>query len=263
MKKWRLFLLSLLASITLICIWTKPVQADQTLTFGVLQDNRPYSVKTDGKWQGFLPSLASQLQKDTGATIKLKGYSSNKALKTALKDKKVDFILGDQENFGKNYQATTSFLHPKNILFTRSDANKKSLERLAKRKVGMLENNQQQALLKELDLKATTFETTDKLVDALNQKKISAAILTEQEYYVYLKDHPQLIKPQADATKEEQGAVLRRVNDPLILSSSFSLITYKNTKVNRLVNNAIKKELADQKLAQLSQKYFSKDLTLK
>ena len=263
MKKFPLLLLSAFLGLFLLNFPLHTIHAESTLTMGILTNDQPYSVQKNGKWQGFSVKLAQKLATESNKKITFKAYSSTEKLTTALKSGKVDFILGDKANFSTAFKSTESFLYPKNVLFTRTDAKAKSLEKLAGKKVGLLQTGQQTALLKQLGLKPVSFATTAELMDALANKKISAAILNEDTYQAYLKEHPELIKPAADATSDQKAAVLHKISDPSILAQSLSLITYKQPKVQKLLTTSLTELQDSSQLTTLSQKYFGQDLTIK
>lgn len=229
---------------------------------GILQNDRPYSFIQKNKQQGFSIELAHKIAAMTNTNIKFRSYSSQKELQNALRSGEIDFVVGDKANFPPSYQGTPAFLYPKNVLFTRHDAKAKNLDKLAGKKVGLLQTGEQTALLHELSLHPVTYSDQTKLLEALANGKIAAGILNDFTYYELLKNDPNLAKTSSNADKTTSQAVLHRVFDPNITASALSFITYKQPKLNTSLATALKKSKTDKTLADLSQKYFYKDLTL-
>lgn len=261
-KKFYLLLLSTFLGLFCLNFKQPTVVAKTTLTMGILQNDRPYSFTQKNKQQGFSIELAHKIAITTNNNIKFKSYSSQKELQNALRSGEIDFFVGDKANFSKNYQSTPAFLYPKNVLFTRHDAKAKNLDRLTKKKVGLLQTGSQTALLRELSLHPVTYSDQTKLLEALANGKIAAGILNDFTYYELLKNDPNLAKASSNADKTTRQAVLYRITDPNITASELSFITYRQPQLNTSLATALKKLKKDQTLADLSQKYFYKDLTL-
>ncbi len=260
----KLYLLLLSTFLGLLCLnFKQPTVAAKTvLNMGIIQNDRPYSFIQKNKQQGFSIELAHKLATTTKDKIKFKAYSSQKELQTALKSGEIDFFIGDKADLSQSYQSTPAFLYPKNVLFTRHDAKAKNLEKLMKKKVGLLQTGTQSALLHELSLQPVSYSDQNKLLDALAKGEIAAGILSDYTYHELLKNDPSLAKTSPNADKETKKAVLQRISDPNITASSLSFITYKRPKLNTALSTALKELSEDNTLADLSQKYFSKDLTL-
>lgn len=138
----------------------------------------------------------------------------------------------------------------------------KKLDKMLHKKVGLLKSGQQQALLKELGLKPVVFADPTELLEALEKSQISAGILSDYSYHALLKAEPTLAKVPTTATKAEENAVLHRISDPNVLALSLSLITHDHPKINETLTEGINELRSTEKIAELSQKYFTKDLTL-
>lgn len=261
-KKFYLLLLSTFLGLFCLNFKSTTVAARTSFTMGILENDKPYSYKNGQNWHGFSIELAHQLEEVTNTKINFQAYSNQEKMQTALKNGQIDFILGDKANFSKSYQSTKAFLYPKNVLFTRHDAKTKKLDKMLHKKVGLLESGQQQALLKELDLKPVVFADPAELLVALEKSQISAGILSDYSYYALLKAEPTLAKAPTKATKAEENAVLHRISDPNILASSLSLITHNHPKINETLTKGIDELRSTEKIVELSQKYFTKDLTL-
>ena len=261
-KKFYLLLLSTFLGLFCLNLRSNVVVARSSFTMGILENDKPYSYKNDQNCQGFSIELAHQLEEVTDTKINFKAYSSQEKMRTALKKGQIDFILGDKANFSKSYQSTKAFLYPKNILFTRHDSKTKKLDKMLHKKVGLLKSAQQQALLKELGLKPVVFADPTKLLEALEKTQISAGILSDYSYHALLKAEPTLAKAPTTATKAEENAVLHRISDPNVLALSLSFITHNHPKINETLTEGINELRSTEKIAELSQKYFTKDLTL-
>ncbi|WP_334117683.1 substrate-binding periplasmic protein [Ligilactobacillus sp.] len=239
-----------------------PVNADASMTVGILKDNAPYSTFYRKKARGLEPEIARKLTNDS---VSFKAYDTRRKLEAALKKRQIQIAFGSIDALNVNqdvFDVSEPYLYEPNILFRRHDGKRKTLEKLANKPVGMLTDGNQTQLLKNLLLKPRYFKNIKAMDKALAEGKIHAAILSDYEYSNYLKDHPEHVKA-ADATNDEQTADLFvKISDPAITSSQFVAVTYKNEELLKKINSAISSMHDDGTLQELSQKYLGKDISL-
>ena len=258
MKKVLISILSgIILSLVILISAPTHISAD-TLKVGILADNKPYSYLTNKKVTGFEVELSKKIAQEMDANIKFVKVSDRKKLQKLVSEHQID-----QTTLSSKLITTDTYLYPQNVLFTGTHRHISSVTDLQNKKVGMLANGNQQQLLTNLQIKPKVYNSISSLMKALENKKIKAGILTDYEYTAYLNKHPELTSAYLQALNSTKKSdlpklTLTRIKDPQITSQQLVGITDKrNTKLNQTLDKL--KDGND--IIDLSQKYFSQDLT--
>ena len=251
MKKVIISILSgIILSLIMLISAPTHISAD-TLKVGILADNKPYSYLTNKKVTGFEVGLSKKIAQEMDTNIKFVKVSDRKKLQKLVSDHKIDLALGqfDKTTLSSKLITTNTYLYPQNVLFTGTHRHISSIEDLQNKKVGILANGNQHQLLTSLQMKPKVYNSISSLMKALENKKIKAGILTDYEYLQALNSTKKSDLPKLTLT---------RIKDPQITSQQLVGITDKrNTKLNQ----ALDKLKDGNDIIDLSQKYFSQDLT--
>lgn len=265
MKKVLISIISgIILSLVILISAPTHISAD-TLKVGILADNKPYSYLTNKKVTGFEVELSKKIAQEMDANIKFVKVSDRKKLQKLVSEYQIDLALGqfDKTTLSSKLITTDTYLYPQNVLFTGTHRYISSVEDLQNKKVGILANGNQHQLLTSLQMKPKVYNSISSLMKALENKKIKAGILTDYEYTAYLNKHPELTSAYLQALNSTKKSdlpklTLTRIKDPQITSQQLVGITDKrNTKLNQ----ALDKLKDGNDIIDLSQKYFSQDLT--
>lgn len=256
------FILIFVLSFFILLFFTPSISAVNVLKVGVLKDDAPLSsAYSNNQAHGANVAVAAQLAKDLDQKAKIVPCKNKKQQLKQLRNGKIDIALGSFSPQTANYKLSTPIFYVENILFRRADGTKKSVQKLADHKVGMLKNGTQSSLLKELQLKRKRYSSISAMVTALQNKKIKAAILTGPEYTSYLQKHPEYTQAKDHTDQQQTQQVLKRIKDSQITAQEVSVATYHSKKLAKKINKDLKKMSKDGRLNKISLKYFGKDIT--
>lgn len=258
---WSLLLVFAVA----IVFITPTILADDTLKVGILESDAPLSSRNkSNKMHGANVAVAKEIAIDLHKEVQFVPAESNKQLQQKLKNGTIDLALGTlckNKRSTKDFQSSAPFLYVENILFRRSDSKKKSTKKLADQKVGILKNGSQTQIFKQLHFKRHPYSSISQLMDAVENKRVKAAILTGPQYTAYLKKHPELVAAKDKTDKKQKQQVLKRIKDPQITAQNIQATTYHDQKLNKKVTDSLEEMAKDGRLNQISVKYFGKDIT--
>ncbi|GBG94367.1 amino acid ABC transporter substrate-binding protein [Ligilactobacillus salitolerans] len=235
-------------------------QANQTLKIGMLAHDQPLSYQSKQKVRGANAVLARALGQQLDRPVTIVPVQTKRQLQNKLREGQLDLALGAFTQT-KHFQQTKPVFYVRNMLFRRGDNKKRSVEKLAGHSVGMLKNGSQAELLAQLEVKAKRYRTLPDLVQALKQKKISAAVVTEPQYTKYLQKHPELVSAKDPADEIQTAQILHRISGPEVTAQKVLGLTYKDKHLLRQVEHALNQLRQAGSLTQISLKYFKKDIS--
>lgn len=253
MKKQLKFLLALIVIFSEIGVLQLHVKASEQLKIGIVKQAPSCYSTSDHKLKGFDVDLAYQIGKQLHSPVKIKTYSTQQNLATAVKNQKVDLGLGIAKNSVESVKQTEPILYIKNIIFsTRSIS---SLKKLDGKTIGILNDSGEQHFLNEHHINVKKYKNVDQLVQSLDKNQISAAMLNQYQYNQYMKHNP-LRNKKAKANRSSLSLpTFSTIDDSLILSQQLVGIS-ASSKTTTRVSKVIDKLRINAILTELSARYY-------
>lgn len=162
---------------------TKQAMLSKTYVYGYVE-NAPFEVSMDKKIYGIAGEYVQRIKRLTGIDITYKKYRTYSDLKTAIKNKEIDFYFDTTGITSSGYQMTTSPFVEEFVVLSNANIGKSitTFESLKGEEINILEGNLLYNYIKD-NTKATIIpkQSIDNLKD--NNK----LIVIDKEYYEYYK----------------------------------------------------------------------------
>jgi len=163
---------------------TKQAMLSKTYTYGFVE-NAPYEVQIDKRVLGVAGEYIQRLQRLTGIDINYKKYNNYQELKTAVKNKEIDFYFDTTGITSSNYNMTISPFVEEFVVLTNAKIGRivTTFESLKDEQVNILDNNLLYTYIKD-NSKASIIRKYN--IDSL--KEGNKLIVIDKEYYEYYKN---------------------------------------------------------------------------
>ncbi|WP_057736663.1 substrate-binding periplasmic protein [Liquorilactobacillus uvarum] len=255
-KKYRYFIIAAVSIILGLTFATKlifnsePAQKS-VLLVGVVSQNKPYSWHNQKKQLiGFDIELAKKIAKKNNMQARFI-TGSRKRLYSKFEHGKIQLLFLNQSPAAlkkDSYYKTDTYLYQPNVLITLSDHKISDLDNLVNYRIALSNHLNVPPTLQGKHIKFSRYSQSQKMLHAVLEKKVRAAVMSDYAYSAALQKEPLL---SAELSKNAPF--------PPIVSQKIFGITSTNKTLLYKINTSLKTLEEDGTLAKLSQKFFNQD----